>query len=63
MKPGEMGQLAKFANGKNLNGEGIGNLARAFGSDADREGLYKDLTGRTGADALSEKERARLEGA
>lgn len=62
MRPGDMGQLSKFANGRNLNGEGIGNLAMSmFGSDADREGLYKDLSSRTGADALSDKERARLE--
>lgn len=64
MRPGDMGRLSKFANGKNLNGEGIGNLAMSmFGSDSDREGIYRDLSGRTGADALSSKERERLENA
>lgn len=62
MKPGDMGQLSKFAKGRNLSGEGIGNLAMTmFGSDADRESIYRDLMGRTGGDALSDAERARLE--
>jgi hypothetical protein len=62
MKPGDMGKLSKYAQGKNLNGESIGNLAMAMvGSESDRESIYKDLSTRTGADALTDSERAKLE--
>lgn len=62
--PAQIGQLAKFSKGRNLNMAGIANVGAAiYGSDSDRQGVYDDLMSRTGGDALSDGERKRLESA
>lgn len=62
--PNQMGDMQKYADLTKLSGSGIGNLSKAlYGSDADRAGLADSLKRRTGADALSPQELAKLEDA
>lgn len=61
VKPGQMGEMGKYADLTKLSDTGIGNLSKAlYGSGADRRGLADSLLQRSGAGALTTDERGRL---
>lgn len=60
--PNQMGEMQQYADLTKLSGSGIGNLSKVlYGSDADRAGVADSLKRRTGADALSPQDLAKLE--
>ncbi len=62
VKPNEMGEMQKFGDVSKLSSSGIGNLSKVlFGGSADRSAMADSLKRRTGADALSQPEMARLD--
>lgn len=62
VKPGEMGEMAKYADLSGLSGDGISNMSKAlFGSASERAGLADSLYRRTGDDALTPEQLAKLE--
>lgn len=65
IKPNQMGALERglFGSGvdiSKLTGSGIANLAKVYGSDADRRGVAASLFSRTGDGALSAADAERL---
>lgn len=68
IKPNHMGELERGLAGSGvdiskLSGSGIANLAKVYGSDADRSGVAASLFSRTGNGALSSSEAERLRNA
>ncbi|TKV13252.1 hypothetical protein FDX19_02635 [Citrobacter sp. wls619] len=68
IKSNQMGELERGLSGSGvdiskLSGTGIANLAKVYGSDADRRGVAASLSSRTGDDALSATDAERLRNA
>lgn len=68
IKPNQMGELERGLSGSGvdiskLSGTGIANLAKVYGSDADRRGVAASLSSRTGDGALNAADAERLRNA
>lgn len=62
VKPNEMGDMQQYADLTKLSGSGIGNLSKVlYGSNSDRGAVADSLRRRTGSDALSAPESAKLD--
>lgn len=65
LDPNQMGEMQGYAGDlTKMSSKGIGNLSKAlYGSADDRSAMKADFLGRTGADAISAEDAAKLRGA